>query len=95
MAHFPNSLLLNIYNLLSQLYALAKFQLHMAVSVTVLSIALVSHVWVLLFISLANTLSMKGLHYDSYFMCRLIFKLFCQADYPVGVKTNRNFQNCA
>ena len=30
MAHFSNSLLLNIYNLLSQVYALAKFQPHMA-----------------------------------------------------------------
>ena len=30
MAHFLNSVLLNIYNLLSQVYALAKFQPHMA-----------------------------------------------------------------
>ena len=30
MVHFSNSLLLNIYGLLSQVYALAKFQLHMA-----------------------------------------------------------------
>ena len=30
MVHFSNSLLLNIYNLLSQVYALAKFQPHMA-----------------------------------------------------------------
>ena len=30
MTYFSNSLLLNIYNLLSQVYALAKFQPHMA-----------------------------------------------------------------
>ena len=30
MAHFSNSLLLNMYNPLSQMYALAKFQPHMA-----------------------------------------------------------------
>ena len=34
MVHFSNSLLLNIYNLLSQVCALAKFQLHSIMATT-------------------------------------------------------------
>ena len=51
---------------------------------------------VLLYISLANTLStFTGLHYDSIFMYTPIFKLFHHTDYPVSVTTNHfwNFQN--
>ena len=35
IAHFPNSCLLNIYNLLSQVYPLEKFQPHMPITLGV------------------------------------------------------------
>ena len=38
MAHFSNSLLLSMYNLLSQVYTLAKYQPHMATTFGVTAI---------------------------------------------------------